>query len=114
MLLQSLGRSKLTNTDRVNNGDCIEREVARVAKLTADGEITEYRVDRVLVVGGQCGCLQMLNKLADPQNLPSCSELLLDSVERLDGGLGAVGAVEVPSIEAGEVLQGSKDLIATD
>lgn len=56
----------------------------------------------------------MLDELADTHDLSRCSELLLDGVEGFDGGLGTVGAEEVPGVEAGEVLQGTQDLVTTN
>lgn len=56
----------------------------------------------------------MFDELADTHDLSRCSELLLDGVEGFDGGLGTVGAEEVPGVEAGEVLQGTQDLVTTD
>lgn len=54
----------------------------------------------------------MLDELADAEDLPRGAELLLDGVERIDGRLGTVGAVEVPRVETGEVLHGSEHLVA--
>jgi hypothetical protein len=56
----------------------------------------------------------VLSELADTHDLACCAELLLDGIVGVDGGLGLVGAVQVPSVEAGEVLEGTEELIATD
>lgn len=56
----------------------------------------------------------MLDELADTQDLARGAELLLDGVEGFDGGLGTVGAEEVPGVEAGEVLEGTEDFVTTD
>lgn len=40
--------------------------------------------------------------------------MLLDGFEGGDGGLWVVGAVEVPGVEAGEVLEGAEDFVAAD
>lgn len=56
----------------------------------------------------------MLDELADAQDLAGCAELLLDCVERVDGRLRPVRAVQVPRVEAGEVLECAEDLVAAD
>lgn len=56
----------------------------------------------------------MFGELADAQDLAGCAELFLDGVVGVDGGLGFVGAVEVPGIEAGEVLDRAEELVAAD
>jgi hypothetical protein len=56
----------------------------------------------------------VLNELADSQDLSRRSKLLLDRIIRCDGGLGLVGAIQIPSVEAREVLQGTEDFITTD
>ena len=54
----------------------------------------------------------MLDVLADAHELPREPELLLDGLEGRDRGWQSVGAVQVPGIEAGEVLDGPQDLVA--
>lgn len=56
----------------------------------------------------------MLGELADAQDLAGRAELLLDRVVRVDGGLGLVGAVQVPRVEAGEVLNCAEELVTAD
>lgn len=56
----------------------------------------------------------MLSELADAQNLAGRAELLLNCVVGVDGGLGLVGAVEVPGVEAGEVLECAEELVTAD
>lgn len=56
----------------------------------------------------------MFGEFADAQDLAGCAELLLDGVVGVDGGLGLVGAVEVPGVEAGEVLDCAEELVAAD
>jgi len=56
----------------------------------------------------------MLDVLADTQAFACEAELLLDGFEGRDQALGVVGAVEVPGVEAGEVLQGAEELVAAD
>jgi hypothetical protein len=56
----------------------------------------------------------VFGEFADAQDLAGCAELLLDGVVGVDGGLGLVGAVEVPGVEAGEVLDCAEELVATD
>lgn len=56
----------------------------------------------------------MLDELADTHDLAGGAELLLDGIVGVDGGLGLVGAVQVPGVEAGEVLQGAEELVSAD
>lgn len=56
----------------------------------------------------------MLNVLADAHNLAGQTELLLHGVPGGDLGGGAIGAEEVPGVEAGKVLEGAEDLVAAD
>ncbi len=56
----------------------------------------------------------MLDVLAQTDGLAREAELLLDGLEWCDGGRGRVGAVQVPGVEAGEVLEGTEDLVAAD
>lgn len=114
VLLELLDRSQLAVADHVDDGDGVEGEVARVAELATDGQVAENRVDGALVVEGQRGGLQVLEELADTQDLAGGAELLLDGVVGVDGGLRLVGAVQVPGVEAGEVLDGAQKLVAAD
>ena len=56
----------------------------------------------------------MLDILPDPHQFASEEELLFDGVEGHDGGGGGVGAEEIPGVEAGEVLEGAEDFVATN
>jgi hypothetical protein len=56
----------------------------------------------------------VLDEFAHAQQLARGAELLLGRFEGGDGGLGAVGAVQVPGEEAREVLQRAQDLVAAD
>jgi hypothetical protein len=56
----------------------------------------------------------MLNEFADAHEFAGCAEGLFCGFEGGDGGEGTVRAVEVPREEAGEVLQGAEELVATD
>ncbi len=56
----------------------------------------------------------MLDILADAHQFTCEPELLLDGLPGSDGGGGTIRAQEVPGIEAGEVLEGSQELVAAD
>lgn len=84
ILLELLDGSQLAVPDHVDDSDSVEGEVARVAELTTDGQVAEDRVDGVLVVEGQRGGLQVLEELADTQDLARGAELLLDGVVGVD------------------------------
>jgi hypothetical protein len=112
--LQPLGRSKLLNTDHVDNGDGVESQVTSITELAADGEVPKHRIDGTLVVSGKRSSLEMLYEFSNSEDLSCCAELLLNGIVGIDGGLGAVGAVKIPGVEAGEVLQSTQDLVTTD
>jgi len=114
MLLQTLRRLELAETDSINNGNHVEGQVTGVTELTTDAQVAQDRVDRTLVIEGDGSSLEVLSELADTHDLARCAELLLDSIVGVDGGLGLVGAVQVPGVEAGEVLEGTEELVATD
>lgn len=56
----------------------------------------------------------MLDVLADAQQLTSQTELLLDCLIGSDLSRGPVRSVEVPGVEAGEVLESAEKLVAAD
>ena len=56
----------------------------------------------------------MFDELSDPEDFPCCSELLLDCIVWGNRGFGLVGAIQIPGIEAGEVLQGTEELVSAD
>lgn len=56
----------------------------------------------------------MLDVLAEAHGLARKSELLLDCLEGLDGCGRRIGAVQVPRVEAREVLDGAEELVAAD
>lgn len=114
LLLQTLRRLELAESDSINNGDHIEGQVTGVTELATDAQVAQDRVNRTLVVKGDGGSLEVLSELADTHDLARCAELLLDGIVGVDCGLGLVGAVQVPGVEAGKVLEGTEELIATD
>ena len=56
----------------------------------------------------------MFDEFAGAQHLTDERELLLGSIEGGDGAVGPVCAVEVPCVEAGEVLDGAEEFVAAD
>lgn len=56
----------------------------------------------------------MLDVLANAHELAGEPELLLDGIEGSDLRRRAVGAVQIPGIEAGEVLERAQELVAAD
>jgi hypothetical protein len=91
----------------------IKRQVRTVPELASDRGILEHRVE-ILAVGCDLGALEVLDVLAEAHGLARESELLLDSLEGLDGRGGGIGAVQVPRVEAREVLDGAEELVAAD
>lgn len=113
-LLQTLDTGQLAVPDGIDHGNHVQRQVSGVAKLATDGEVAQDGVDGALVVESDGGGLEVFGELADAQDLAGRAELLLHCVVRVDGGLGLVGAVEVPGVEAGEVLDCAEELVAAD
>jgi len=114
VLLDLLDRLQLAIADSIDNSHSVEGQVASIAELTTDCEITQNRVDGALVVKSDGGSLEVLGEFADTHNLTRCAELLLDRIVGVNSRLRAVGAVQVPGVEAGEVLEGTEKLIATN
>ena len=56
----------------------------------------------------------MFDILANAKEFTGEGELFLDGFERVDFGLGIVGSEEVPGEEAGEILERSEGLVATN
>jgi len=56
----------------------------------------------------------MFDILPNAEAFPRETELLLDGFEGGDNPLRVVGAVEIPGIEAREVLEGTEELVAAD
>jgi hypothetical protein len=56
----------------------------------------------------------VFNEFADTEDLARRAELLFYGVEGLDCGLGLVCAVQIPGVEAGEVLDCSEEFVAAD
>lgn len=56
----------------------------------------------------------MLDELSEPQDLARQAEVRLDQRVGRDGGGRVVGAVEVPGVEAGEVLQRAEEFVAAN
>jgi hypothetical protein len=56
----------------------------------------------------------VLDEFADAHEFARLAEGFFRGVEGGDGAEGPVRAVQVPREEAGEVLQGAEELVATD
>ena len=102
---------QLDDTQDVQDGQVVDGQVAGVPQLTTDGEVVDDGVGGSLVVKGDRGGLEVLDKLCQTENLSRSAELLLDGFEDVDRGLGVVGARQVPGVEAREVLDGSEDFV---
>lgn len=113
MLRQRLGGRPLADAGGVAHGQHVKGQIARVANLAADGGVAQKGLER-LCVGGLGGGLYVLEVLADAHDFAGEAELLLDGVPGGHLGRGAVGAQEVPGVEAGKVLEGAEDLVAAD
>lgn len=81
--------------------------------MSSNGEIFEDRVEG-LGVGSDGSGLEVLDELPEAEGFASGAKRLFDLFDLVDGSLGVVGAVEVPSEEAGEVLDCAESLVAAD
>lgn len=114
VLLDALHGLELAVAHDIDDSDSVEGEVTGVAELTTDSQVAEDWVNGGLVVEGNRGSLQVLEELAHTHELTGSSELLLNGIVGVDGRLWLVGAVQIPGIEAGEVLDCAKKLVAAD
>ncbi len=73
----------------------IQRHVSRIPQLPSDRAEPQHLV-AALCVSSHGGGLEVLDGLADAQDLACQAELLLHRIVGCDGGLRVVGAVEVP------------------
>lgn len=91
----------------------IQCQVGSVAELATDCQVSE---DRVHIFAVPCcrRSLEMFNVLAQTNGFPCRAERLLHGLPWLDGGCCGIGAVQVPGVEAGKVLECSEELVTTD
>lgn len=114
VILQPLRARQLPHTDRINDRNRIQSQVARIAELTTHSQIPQDGVNGALVIQRDRRGFEVFDKFTDAQDLPGYPELLLDCVEWVDAALGSVRAVEVPGEETREVLECAQDLVAAD
>lgn len=105
--MEALSTIELPEPDNINNAHCVESQVTSISELATDRQVTQNRVDGALVIGRKSSSLEVFDELSDPQDFSCCSELLLDCIVWGNRGFGLVGAIQIPGIEAGEVLQGT-------
>lgn len=103
----------LADAGRVEEVEVIERQVARVAHLPADGAEAHKGI-HARGVDGHRGRLEVLEPLAQPHPLADEAELLLNRLKGRDLGRRRIQPQEVPYIEAGEVLHRPQELVAAD
>lgn len=113
-LLYALHARQLAVPNGVHDRHCVEGQVADIAQLAADGKVAQDRIGNVLVVQSDQGGLQVLGKLPDAQYSAGGAKLLLHGIVGVDGRLRLVQTVQVPGIEAREVLDRAEHLVARD
>lgn len=113
MSLEVLGAFPLPDTGGIGHGGRVKRQVAGVANLTTDGGVAQEAVEG-FGIGGHDGGLEVLDVLADAEDLARQAELLLGGFPGEDLGLCRSGAEEVPGVEAGKVLDRAQELVAAD
>ncbi|PNY23105.1 Uncharacterized protein TCAP_06944 [Tolypocladium capitatum] len=91
LALDRLGALPLADAEGIGQGDGVKGEVAGVAELAAEGGVAQERVDG-FCVGGDGGGLDVLDGLAEAQDLAGEAEVLLEGVPGGHLGGGAVGA----------------------
>lgn len=113
LLLEALGVIPLAEADGVRNSSGIASQVTGITQLATDRGVPQDGVHGFGVACGGGG-LEVLDKLASAEDLAHEAELLLEGVPRGDLVRGAVGAEEVPGVEAGKILQDAHELVATE
>lgn len=95
--------------------DIVRAHVPRVPQLPADGAVSQEGLEGgVFGVVGLRGRFEVLDEFAEAQGFADQAELGLESCVGCDFEGGCVEPVEVPGVEAGEVLQGAHNFVATD
>ena len=93
VFLQTLRRSELAVADSVDNRHGVESQVAGIAKLAADCQVTENGINGALIVERDRGGFEMFGEFADAQDFARGAELLLHCIVGVNGRLGPVCAV---------------------
>lgn len=128
-LLQPLGVRALADVRGIQEGQGIKGQVAGVSQLSANSTVLNNGVE-ILGVGCHGRSLEVLNVLAQlhkdmledrkrmrrgethAHGFADEAELLFDSLPGSNLTRCGIGTEEVPSVEAREVLQSSKELVA--
>lgn len=98
---------------RVEIGDGVQTEVDGVAELAPDGRVLQHGIEGFRV-GGQRSRAEVLDVLADAEQLAREAEVGFYRQEGRDCQWGGVGAEQVEGEEAREVLQRAEELVAAD
>ena len=104
---------ELPNTGQIEVDHGVERQVERVAELSANGQVLEDGIHR-LGVGHDRRRFEVFHELAYAEGSPRMAEVFLHAIEDINGRLGVVGAVRVPGEETRKVLDGTECLVAAD
>jgi len=111
--LQHFGPSTLPHAQRIQKGREVKRQVSGVAELPPDSRVSQDGVHR-LRVGGDGRGLEVFDVLPRAHDLADEPKLFLQGLPWRNLGGGAVGAEEVPGVEAGKVLDCAEEFVATD
>lgn len=113
LLLKPRSLGPLPNAGSIQHGGGIAGQITSVTQLATDGSELEEGIGSLGVGSGGRG-LEVLNVLAEAQDLAGEAELLLDGGPGGDLRWRAVGAQQIPRVEARKVLKYAQQLIATD
>jgi len=91
----------------------IQAQIYPIGQLSSNSTIPHQGIQRLLICRFSSGA-EMLHILANTHQFPRQPELLLDRFIDLDLRRWMVGAVEVPCVEAGEVLERPEELVTAD
>lgn len=91
----------------------IAKHVKGIAKLSPDCREPQHGI-HALRIACDSRSAKVLDKLAHAHQLASRAECLLGGLKGRDTGLRAVGTVQVPGEEAGEILQCAQYFVAAD
>lgn len=93
--------------------DCIQAQIHAIPQLPPHSTVLQHRI-HTLAIGRNSSSLEVLDILSNPQGFSCEAEVLFDSFVGCDQPGGVVCSEEIPRVEAGEVLEGAEELVASN
>ena len=91
----------------------IKAQIHPIPQLPPYRQILQHRI-HALRIARNSRRLEVLHILANSEHLSRKAELPLDGLEGGDDASWVVGAVEIPGVEAGEILEGAEEFVTTN